>query len=357
MANPVDLAGVGEQDPLSYGRGVETLLTSSEVDLVLVTGYFGGYAIGSGSLAEKEIAAAHDLAARVRSQPKPVVAQSIFPESPSNLILRAAGIPVYRGSHEAAYVLAALVEDRRPTRRAAVELPPAATPLSDFGYDSIRSLLAEAGVAFPSSALVTSESAAIEASRNIGFPLVLKAMGLVHKSDAGGVLLGISDRAELVDGYRDLVSRLNPPSISVEQMASTTQGVELIVGAQHDERFGSVVMVGLGGVFTEVLDDVAFALAPVSAEVALEMVESLRGAPVLHGVRGRASVDLGGLCEVIARISDVGARHPEISELEVNPVLVTPSGAIALDARAIPRVGSAADHGVSNHLVPRGTER
>jgi acetate---CoA ligase (ADP-forming) len=132
------------------------------------------------------------------------------------------------------------------------------------------------------------------------------------------------------------VARLAPPAVSVEVMAALDGGVELIVGCLRDPRFGPVVMVGLGGVFAEVLGDTAVALAPVSSDGARTLLTSLRGAPLLAGARGRAPVDLDALADLVARVSAVAAAHPELAELEVNPVLATPSGALALDARAVP---------------------
>jgi acyl-CoA synthetase (NDP forming) len=126
-------------------------------------------------------------------------------------------------------------------------------------------------------------------------------------------------------------------------MADLSQGVEVIVGSQQDPRFGPVVLVGLGGVFTEVLADVAFALAPLTVETAKSLLLSLRGAPLLQGARGRAPIDLDELAKVVVSVSNVAASHPEIAELEVNPVLASAAGCIALDARAI-LAGSDTDH-------------
>jgi acyl-CoA synthetase (NDP forming) len=341
-SNPVDLAGVGEQDPSSYARGLAALLASDEVDAVLWVGYFGGYAIAPGSLGPREVVAAHEAAAAVVGQGKPVVVQSIFPESPSVQVLRDAGIPVHRGFAEAAAVLAGLCResDRGPDD---IALPEPAPPLAASGYVETRSMLVDAGVPFPPLAVVTHEAELFAALREgvLAFPVVLKALGLLHKSDAGGVVLGLADEAAALAAYRDLVGRLDPPAVTVEAMADLSRGVEVIVGVQQDQRFGPVAMVGLGGVFAEVFADVAFALAPVSITTATEMLLSLRGAPLLLGARGRSPVDLTALAGVVAAVSAAAAAHPELAELEVNPVLALPDGALALDARALP--SSAAD--------------
>jgi acyl-CoA synthetase (NDP forming) len=337
VTNPVDLAGMGERDPLSYGRGMRALLDSDEVDAVLMTGYFGGYSTSYDVLAGPEIQAAHDIVSAVKVAGKPVVIQSIFPESDSVMVLRSGGLPVHRDISRACAALAVLDDAQGIGRGDALELPAADEPVASGDYTVVRSVLADAGVSFPAAALVTSdgELADLLAAGTIGFPLVMKAMGLLHKSDAGGVLLGITDAETACVAYRDLVQRLAPPAVSVERMADSTDAVEVIVGCTWDPRFGPVLMVGLGGVFTEVMQDVAFALAPVSRDTARSLLLSLRSAPILAGIRGRKPVDLDALVDVVVAVADAGARHREWGELEVNPVIASPSGAIAVDARAV----------------------
>ncbi len=157
----------------------------------------------------------------------------------------------------------------------------------------------------------------------------------MHKSDAGGVVLGLADEHAALAAYDDLVARLAPPAVSVESMADLSGGVELIVGCVRDHTFGPVVMVGLGGIHAEVLADTARALAPIDVEQARRLVLSLRGATLLSGARGRTPVDIDALAGVISTVSCVAARHPELAELEINPVLALPDGALALDARVV----------------------
>ena len=335
--NPVDLAGAGEQDPGSYTRGLAALLESDEIDSVLWIGYFGGYATLPGSLGPREIEAARDSAALIIGQNKPVVMQSMFPHSASIDVMRSAGVPVFRGLAEAARSLASISHEPHPAYSDALELPQPATPLKDLGYVETRSLLAAHEVPFPDLVVVHGE-ADLRAALTAGvpaYPVVLKATGLLHKSDAGGVVLGLRDEASVLAAYRDLVGRLDPPAVTLEAMADLSGGVELIVGVQVDERFGPIVMVGLGGVLTEVLSDVAFALAPLSPETAERLLRSLHGAALLDGVRGQPPVDVAELARLVSAVADVATRHPEIAELEVNPVLAMPHGVVALDARAI----------------------
>ena len=166
-------------------------------------------------------------------------------------------------------------------------------------------------------------------------PYVLKALGLLHKSDAGGVVVGITSREALRDAHARLVAKLDPPSFSVEEMADLRDGVELIVGARWDPRFGPIVLVGMGGTATEVLRDVQVALAPVDENEAFRMLGRLRTAALLGEHRGRPAVDLAAAARAVARLSAYAAAHPEITELEINPLLITPSGATALDARIV----------------------
>jgi acetate---CoA ligase (ADP-forming) len=333
VTNPVDLAGAGEQDVASYARGVELLLASDQVDGVLLTGFFGGYSTEQSDLAAPELAAAARMASVVAAQGKPLVVQTIYPESPSAEVLRDAGIPVHRDVDRACAVLAGLVE--RDPSGLAEPLPQPVGAVVDTSYDAARSLVAAAGIAFPTAVSVTDAAGFEAALGDVGLPVVLKATGRLHKSEGGGVVLGLADRDTARTAYDDLVARLSPTAVSVEQMADVAEGVELIVGCVRDPKFGPVVLVGLGGIFAEVLADTACAIAPVSADAARALLLSLQGAPVLLGARGRAPVDLDALTDLVARVSRLAAGHPEVAELELNPVLAGPSGVLALDARVV----------------------
>jgi hypothetical protein len=148
-------------------------------------------------------------------------------------------------------------------------------------------------------------------------------------------MLGLTDDAAVVAAVRDMASRLAPEGFSVEAMADTGDGIELIVGCRRDSRFGPIVLVGLGGVYAEVLRDTQVALAPASAEELEQLLGRLRGAAVLHGARGRQPVDVRAAAEAAAALSRVASAHPEIAEIEINPLLVRPSGAVGLDARIV----------------------
>ncbi|MFJ7156521.1 acetate--CoA ligase family protein [Streptomyces sp. NPDC101118] len=346
VGNPVDLAGMGEQRPLSYADTVAGLLGADEVDAVLMTGYFGGYAASEGGLggggqtggsvlAEGETRAAKEIVGHLAATPKPLVVQSMYPASPSCRVLAEAGVPVFSATEDAARALAALTGRGAAGPSGIPALPPAAAPLRDPGYHGVRALLAAAGVPFPAAREVTDETGLLAAAAEFEGPYVLKALHVLHKSDAGGVALRLDGREALLAAYREMHARLGAPAYSVEAMADLSDGIELIVGVNRDPRFGPVALVGLGGVLTETLRDVAFALAPVPAGRAAGLLRGLRTAPLLAGVRGRPGVDVAAAADVIERITTVAAEHPEIAELEVNPLLVRPDGALALDARAV----------------------
>ncbi|MGW7823801.1 acetate--CoA ligase family protein [Streptomyces puniciscabiei] len=340
VSNPVDLAGMGEQDPGSYAETVAALLAAEEVDAVLMTGYFGGYAAAGGglggggtALAAGEQQAARLIAARHRATAKPLVVQSMYPDSPSCRTLVAAGVPVFAATEDAARALAAGAPGA--PRTGVPPLPRAAAPLHESGYLQTRSALEAAGLAFPAAREIHDETELLAVTGEFGGPYVLKALHLLHKTDAGGVALGLAGPGELLAAFREMDARLGAPSYSVEAMADTTDGVELIVGVNRDPRFGPVAMVGLGGVLAEALRDIAFALAPVPADRALQLLRGLRTAALLDGMRGRPAVDITAAAAAVETITSFAAAHPEIAELEVNPLLVSPHGVLALDSRAV----------------------
>ncbi len=174
---------------------------------------------------------------------------------------------------------------------------------------------------------VTTREEALAAAAELGYPVALKAGELLHKSEAGGVMLGLGDENALAEAFEELTARLGAQVLSVERMAPVAEGVELIVGAKRDPRFGAVVLVGLGGVYAEILDDVAVALAPIDDRQAERLIRSLRGAPLLEGARGRPPLHIAAAAHAVAAVSRAAAACPQILELDVNPLLVHRSAA------------------------------
>ena len=176
----------------------------------------------------------------------------------------------------------------------------------------------------------------------IGYPVAVKAVSpqLVHKSDAGAVVLNIGTPAELQDGWNRIltnISRRAPGAkvvgILVEKMAPP--GVEVIIGGMKDRQFGHVVMFGLGGIFVEALKDVSFRAVPITAGDALEMISEVKGYPVLKGARGGAPVDAQALVEILLSASRLLELNPQVTELDLNPVIASAAGATVVDARLV----------------------
>ncbi|MEW5993605.1 MAG: acetate--CoA ligase family protein, partial [Candidatus Zixiibacteriota bacterium] len=174
-------------------------------------------------------------------------------------------------------------------------------------------------------------------AQQLSYPLVLKvdAEEIVHKSDAGGVYLDLKDEASLLDAFDEMAHKFkkhNPAFVLQEQLAG---GKEVIMGSKSNEGLGPTLMFGLGGVFVETLKDVQFSLAPLSRQDALEMIRSIKGYPVLEGVRGATPVDINGLAETLIRLSQLSSDLPEIDEVDLNPVFAFEEGkgVVVADAR------------------------
>ncbi len=334
--NPVDMAGGGEQDFSSYGRVVETILASGEVDAVLLTGFFGGYSVKSDELGARERAAALHMADARDRLGRPLLVQSMHFDAMPNDSLREREVPVFAAAEDAIEALA------RAVRRGHLPAPPLPTPapmppVAGADYWTARTLLVDAKLPLAAARLVAQGEE--PDATGLRFPLVAKALGPRHKSDAGGVLLGIADNAALAGAVADLRARLAPPAIVIEEQAPVANGIELIVGCRRDPAFGLLLLVGFGGIFAEILHDTAIAFGPLDAHEAEELLLSLRGAPLLRGARGRPPLDSRGAAEFASRFSLLAAAHPEIAEMEVNPLLVLPDRVVALDARIV--LGSA----------------
>ncbi len=164
------------------------------------------------------------------------------------------------------------------------------------------------------------------------YPVVLKAVSdeVIHKSDAGAVVLNVSNDDTLLYHFYQLQKRFGPQIMVQKQL----KGVELFIGGKKDPQFGPVVLFGLGGIFVEVYKDVVARVAPIREEDAYEMMDSLKGAPILRGARG-VHVDRDALAELLVSFSKFLAEHPEIEEVDLNPTIATPDGIYAVDARVV----------------------
>ena len=186
------------------------------------------------------------------------------------------------------------------------------------------------------------EDEAVDAAREIGFPVVLKIVSLqvLHKSDAGGVLIDIGDEDGVRAGYNRILENVRAKvpdaeitGILVQEMAPSS--TEVIVGSTKDPTFGPTIMFGLGGIFVEILRDVAFRLAPITQADAEEMIREIRSYKILEGARGMPRADQEAIAEILLNTSRMLVECPEIKELDMNPVLVYEKGAKIVDARII----------------------
>lgn len=344
--NPVDLAGGGEQDFFNYERVVRMLAASGEVDSVFLTGYFGGYSQESEEFAAKETEVAVAMAAAAEASGRPLFVHTMYPAQPPLKAMRARGVPVYADVATAATVLGRMVDRKERPASGVPSLPPSTAHAPALeGYFETRELLSAAGIPFASARRVAKWDEALAAARKLGFPVALKALGAVHKSDVGSVRLGIASESELEAAFAEMLPRLKPPAFSVERMASMIDGLELLVGVRRDKSFGPILLVGLGGIYTELLPDVAVELAPVSLDVGERLIRSLRAAPLLSGARGRPPLDVPAAARVAVVLSQLAAERPDIAEIEINPLLVGRTGVAALDARLVRMDEAAAEPG------------
>jgi acyl-CoA synthetase (NDP forming) len=202
----------------------------------------------------------------------------------------------------------------------------------------VKALIASRGVSTTAWSEAGSEQEALRGAEQIGYPVALKVLShkILHKTEIGGVALALSDESELRRAYRAIMTNARPIDASsrviVQEMVEP--GFEAIVGVNHDAHFGHVLMVGTGGVLTELLDDAAFGMIPVEPAHAARMVQRLRGYRLLRGYRGQADKDVDALVAVLVAVSRLVEEMPDLVELDLNPVIVHEHGAVVVDARA-----------------------
>jgi len=205
-----------------------------------------------------------------------------------------------------------------------------------------KELLKQAGIPVIETKLARNKKEAISISKEMGFPVVLKIISpdVVHKSDSGGVKLGLANATQVGKAYSEIMSSVRQKctqatiqGVSVQTMAPP--GIEIIVGMSQDPQFGPVLMFGLGGVLVEVLKDVSFRIVPVTKRDAGEMIKEIKGYPILEGYRGQEPASIPSLEELIVKVSQFVEQNPQIKELDLNPVFAYKDKVVAVDARII----------------------
>ena len=364
--NPVDVAGSSDANPSLLASCIELVMADEGVDSVFLVGMLGGYSLRfAESLMGDEMRGAERMVELAQASEKPLVIYSLYApiKPPALRRLHEAGLPVYSSIEHAVRVLAALGErgeylasqqvqetiaPAAPAETGKAMLKAAKAEGRDLLEFEAKGLLAEHGIAVPEEWLVRREDELAEiAQRTQGKPLAMKVVSkdILHKSDAGGVKLNLVGEAPLRDAFQAIQSNAQAydPNAQIEGVLVTPmaeKGVEVIIGMLRDPIFGPVLMFGLGGIFVEVLEDVAFRSLPLTLRDAQSMVDQLKAQKVLAGVRGAAGVDKQALVSLLMQVSQLVEAYPEISELDLNPVIAYPKGHSAanyaiVDARII----------------------
>ncbi len=349
--NPVDI--IGDATPERFRQAVEVVLAAPEVDGVVV--------VMTVQSMTDPVATAEAIAAASEGANKPLLASFLgLAGTEAGSLLDARGIPELDTPERAISAMGALMRRGRWLAREAPPTPSYAhLPAPDLdraraavaaaraeGQRNLdlpraREVLAAAGLRYNGAGAATDDEGAVRVADELGYPVVIKVSSpdVVHKSDVGGVAVGVIDaegvRAACLK-IRTQVAQHQPGAritgFTIEEQVS---GTEVIVGASRDPAFGPLIMVGMGGIFVEVYKDVAFGVAPLSRRDALDMIDRIQAQPLLDGARQRPVLDRAELAEVLLRVSNLMEALPEVAELDVNPLVITPRGLVAIDARVV----------------------
>ena len=346
-ANPVDLGGRNVPQNVEIAEDATRILFADDA-----VDYGLAFLMSMPFYLKRTLAVAK--AAQASGKPVAIVCTPGAAADPARAELRKQGLVIFDSFEQALRVLALVAEyDRlraqpvaRPMRPAKLGRPAAlervaSGPLTE---SEVKRILAEYGIAVARERIAANPQDAADASASVGFPVVLKVVSrdIVHKSDAGGVRVGLNGRASVLAAATEMHERIRRslPDARIEgySVQETVRGdAEVIVGVRRDEQFGPIVIVGLGGIAVELLHDVAVACAPVAKQHVRALIAGLKTAALFAGVRGRPALDVDAIAEAAERISwlavDLGAR---LTDLEVNPLIVRSEGggAVAVDARA-----------------------
>ncbi|MDR1557545.1 MAG: acetate--CoA ligase family protein [Tannerellaceae bacterium] len=196
--------------------------------------------------------------------------------------------------------------------------------------ENVRRILKSAQIPLVDELVTTERNEVTAFARKVKYPVVIKVVGPVHKSDIGGVALNIRSEEHLMFEYERMMKL---PEVTAVMIQPMLKGLELFLGAKYEDRFGHIVLCGLGGIFVEVLQDVSYGLAPLSYDETFSMIRSLRGYPIIKGTRGQQGIDEQQYADIIVRLSTLLRISPEIKEIDINPLLATDRGLFAVDAR------------------------
>ncbi|MGO4446350.1 acetate--CoA ligase family protein [Mycobacterium sp. 2YAF39] len=325
--NPLDVWGTGAETRTLFGSCLRAMVDDPGVGVTalavdLVTEFDDDTAYADAVL---------DVAAETEAPIAVVASVSSAIDRPTAQRLRDNGIPVLESARSGLAALGHLARWPLPVE----EVPSPGRRRDISAGASASEVLAAYGIPVVETRSADSLDQVLAAADDLGYPVALKTVGVLHKTEAGGVVLGVADDAALTAAYGAMAQRLGP-AVTVETMVEG--GVEISVGFVRDDAFGPLVVVAAGGTLVELMEDRVVACPPLSRPLALRMLDSLRVAPLLAGWRGAPAVDIDALAEVIVRVSELAVdRGDEFDAVEANPVIATPRGVIAVDAVMIPR--------------------
>ncbi|TCN37924.1 acetyltransferase [Kribbella orskensis] len=336
-SNPVDITPVWSRFAELYPLLVDRLARSGEVDAVVPV------LLHRSASDERVAAGVRNAVARLRADGVlvPVYVCWVAPRAsrPNADLLQSGGVPCFEWPERTARALghAARYGEARARVRWSVQAKARArTRLPPGWLDAVAGaqVLADAGIPLVAGKTCTNADEARAAAEDLGYPVVAKVLhpAIVHKTEAGGIRTGLRDGQAVQMAATELLALAPGAAVLVQRQAT---GIEVVMGGLRDPQFGPVVVVGLGGIFVEVIDDVALCLAPIDDEDARHLLSDLRGYPLLTGTRGTRPVDLDALAAVIRAVGDLLVAAPEIAELDLNPVLATDGGCVAVDWRIL----------------------
>ena len=349
--NPLDYTTISVRNPAIVGELLLTMLEDEGIGGIVL-------AIPVGPVVAQKDKAEHIVPTIARAT-KPAVLVLTGDNSPVEPFflqaIEASGVPLFRSADRALRALRRVAEYGEVLTRAArahsisptaLPLPGAVPPNGIFAEHQGKGWLKAAGLPVPAGALATSADEAVRIAQTIGFPVVLKAQAsaLPHKSDVGGVLVGLADEAALRAGWTKLLANVaaHRPELTLDGAlveAMGPRGLELVVGAKRDADWGPVVLVGLGGIWIEALKDVRLIPADMAEEDIVVELGRLKAATVLQGTRGAAGVDLAAIARVVALVGAQMRANPALTEIDINPLVAYPAGSqqpvLALDALVV----------------------
>jgi acetyltransferase len=336
-ANPIDITPTWGRFAELYPRLVDMLARCGEVDVVIPV------LVQRAAMDTAVVEGLREIVAQLRRQAVdvPVYVCWVAPRSvrANAGLLQEAGVPCFEWPERTARAVghaARLGATRGSQRTVSLGGPPRARlmrlPTGQLDVDLGATLLQDAGIATVESITCTTVVEAVRAAERIGYPVVCKVVHteVVHRSDCGGVVLNLHDHDGVRAAAHTLLQLADGARVQVQPQLD---GVEVIAGGLRDPQFGPVIMIGLGGIFVEVMDDVALGLAPLQPDQAHRLIGSLRAYPVLAGSRGRPPVNLRALARTLCAVGELLIVHPEIAELDLNPLVATSKNAVAVDWR------------------------